>query len=180
MLFWRKEKIYGIAEIDIRVPDGLKEFFKELPPIFKNTIVERQHLSAEMQDYAKEFGLMKNGWKCLVASYFGEKIMLSTDYIKWCLDHGLIVTKCYQFLCYNKAKPFMDFLNFVTENRRRGDADKSLSVIAETSKLIGNSAYGIQLINKAKFENTLFVDEKKVDQKVNFFSFLILFYFLSF
>ena len=77
-----KEKVYGIAEIEIHVPDQLKEHFKELPPIFKNTTVERQHLSAEMQDYAKEFGLMKNGWKCLVASYFGEKIMLSTDYIK--------------------------------------------------------------------------------------------------
>ena len=51
-----KEKVYGIAEIDIHVPDHLKEHFKELPPIFKNTTVERQHLSAEMQDYAKEFG----------------------------------------------------------------------------------------------------------------------------
>ena len=162
-----QQKVYGIAEVDICVPDNLKDFFKELPPIFKNTVVERQHLSAEMQEYAKEFGLMKNGWKCLVASYFGEKIMLSTDYIKWCLDHGLIVTKCYQFLSYKKAQPFKDFLDFVTENRRRGDIDKSLSVIAETSKLIGNSAYGIQLINKAKFENTLFVDEKKVDKKIN-------------
>ena len=120
-----------------------------------------------MQEYAKEIGLMKNGWKCLVASYFGEKIMLTTDYIKWCLEHGLVVTKCYQFLCYKKAQPFKDFLDFVTENRRRGDVDKSLSVIAETSKLIGNSAYGIQLINKSKFQNTLFVDERKVDQKIN-------------
>ena len=162
-----KEKVYGLAEIDIHVPDHLKEHFKELPPIFKNTTVERQHLSAEMQEYAKEFGLMKNGWKCLVASYFGEKIMLTTDYIKWCLEHGLVVTKCYQFLCYKKAQPFKDFLDFVTENRRRGDVDKSLSVIAETSKLIGNSAYGIQLINKSKFQNTLFVDERKVDQKIN-------------
>ena len=100
-----KENAYGIAEIDIHVPNHLKEHFKELPPIFKNTTVERQHLSAEMQDYANEFRLMKNGWKCLVASYFGEKIMLSTDYIKWCLEQGLVVTKCYQFLCYKKANP---------------------------------------------------------------------------
>ena len=110
---------------------------------------------------------MKNGWKCLVTSYFVEKIMLSTDYIKWCLEHGLVVTKCHQFLCYKKAQSFKDFLDFVTENRRRGDVDKLLSVIAETSKLIGNSAYGIQLINKSKIQNTLFVDERKVDQKIN-------------
>ena len=74
-----KEKIHGIAEIDIHVPYHLKECYKELPPIFKNTIVERHHLFVEMQDYAKKFGLMKAGWKCLVTSYFGEKIKLSTD-----------------------------------------------------------------------------------------------------
>ena len=138
-----KEKVYRLAEIVIHVPDHLKKHFKELPPISKNTTIERHHLSVEMQDYAKDFGLMQNGWKCLVASYFGEKIMLSTGYIKWCLEHGLVVTKCYQFLCYKKAQHFKDFLDFVTEKRRRGDVDKSLSVIAETSTLIGNSAYGI-------------------------------------
>ena len=93
--------------------------------------------------------------------------MISTDYIKWCLEHGLVVTKCYQFLCYKTEQPFKDFLDFVTENRRRGDVDKLLSVIAETSKIIGNSAYGIQLINKAKSQNTHFVDERKVDQKIS-------------
>ena len=159
------EKVYGLAEIDSHVPDHLKEHFKELPPIFKNTTVERQHLSAEMQDYAKEFGLMKNGWQCLVASYFGEKKMLATDYIKWCLEHGLVVTKRYQFLCYKKAQPFKDFLDFVTENRRRGDVDKSLSVIAETSKLIGNSAYGIQLINKSNFKTRFLLMKEKLIKK---------------
>ena len=64
------------------------------------------------------------------------------------------------FFVTKKQQPFKDFLDFVTENRRRGE--KSLSVIAETSKLIGNSAYGIQLISKSKFQNTLFVDEKKL------------------
>ena len=64
------EKVYGIAEIDIHVPDHLKKCFKDLPLIFENTTVERHHLSFEMQDYVKEFGLMKNGCKCLVASYF--------------------------------------------------------------------------------------------------------------
>ena len=71
------------------------------------------------------------------------------------------------FFVTEKAQLFKDFLDFVTENRHRGDVDKSLSVIAETSKLIGNSAYGIQLINKSKFQNTLLVDERKVDQKIN-------------
>lgn len=32
-------KIFGAAEVDIQVPDHLKESFQEFPPIFKNTSV---------------------------------------------------------------------------------------------------------------------------------------------
>ena len=35
-----QQKAHGIAKVNIRVPDNLKEFFEELPPIFKNTVVE--------------------------------------------------------------------------------------------------------------------------------------------
>ena len=72
-------------------------------------------------------------------------MMLSNDYIKWCLEHGLVVRKCYQILCYEEAQASKDFSDFVTENSL--DVDKSLSVIAQISKLIGNSAIGIQLMN---------------------------------
>ena len=65
------EIIYGIDEVDIHLPDILKKFFMEFPSIYK---IERQHLSAEMQENAKEFGLMKDGWTCLFASVFGDKI----------------------------------------------------------------------------------------------------------
>ena len=110
-----------------------------------------------MQEHAKEFDLMKVGWKCLIASYFGEKISITIDYITWFLDQGLIVTKGYQFLCYKKAQPFKGFqVSFVTESTHRSDVDKTLTVIAQTYKLTGNSAYGMQLNNKSAFENNLY------------------------
>ena len=106
------EKKYGIVEKDIHLPDDLNEYSKEVSPISKNTIIERQHLSAEMQEYAKEYGLMKtvgNDWSQVI---LGKKTMITTDYNKWCLDDGLIVTKCYQFFCYKKAQAFRDFYLF--------------------------------------------------------------------
>ena len=54
-------EIYGNAEVDILVPDILKQLITKVPPIFKNIKVERPHLFAEMQEYAKEIGLMRNG-----------------------------------------------------------------------------------------------------------------------
>ena len=61
--------------------------------------------------------------------------MLSNDYIKWCLEHGLVVRKCYQILCYEEAQASKDFSDFVTENSL-GDVDKSLSVIAQNPNLL--------------------------------------------
>ena len=162
-----EDTIYGLAQVDIKVPDHLREYFAELPPIFKNTTIERSNLRGHMRDFAENNGLMKNGWRCLVASYFGEKLLMTTDYIKWCLNHGLIVENCYLLLEYRRQQPFKHFIEFVSRNRRRGDYDSSLSVIAETSKLLGNSAYGIQLINKSKFENTVFADKETVVRKIN-------------
>ena len=99
----------------MHVPDKLKDVFKELPPLFKNTKFERHHLSAELQQLAKTFSLVKNGVKCLVASYSAEQFMITTDYIRWCLNHDLTITKCYHFLFYKKPQHVTDLLNFVIE-----------------------------------------------------------------
>ena len=160
------ETIHETAKIDKHVPDNLREVLTELPPISKNKLVQRQNLSKEMQENAKEFGFLKNAWQCLVASFFLEKNIKMNDYIRWCLDRGLIGTKCYRFLVYKKTQPFTHFFVSVTEIRRQCGADKSFSVIEETSKLNGNSAYGIHFINKSKFEDTLFIDEMKIEQKI--------------
>ena len=46
------DKIYGLAIVDIHVPDHLKENFEELPPNFKNTIVNRTILDGHMKQLA--------------------------------------------------------------------------------------------------------------------------------
>ena len=119
-----------------------------------------------MQEYAKDFGLIKNGWKFIVASSLGEKIRLTTDHIKRSLDHGSIVTQSLNFSATKKAQLLRVFLNFVKEKRRRGVVDKSINFIAETSMLFVDSADSIQLMYKSKLENTLFGNETKVDQKI--------------
>ena len=62
-----------------------------------------------MQDYAKEFGLMKDGWKCLVATYFGEKITLATDYIRWYLNMVWLLQNATSFFVTKKNNPLKIF-----------------------------------------------------------------------
>lgn len=161
------DECYGLAQVDIHVPLELRETFAELPPIFKNEIVRRENLAGHMKRYAEEKGIMNNGWRCLLASYFGKKILMTTDYLRWCLRHGLVVEKCYQFIEFRKSQPFREFVDFVSDSRREGDVNSDLAPRAESAKLVGNSAYGIQIMNKAKFEDTLYVDNKNVYKKLN-------------
>ena len=138
-----------------------------MPPISKNTIVNRSDLDGHLKKFAVAIGILSVGWRCLLASYFVESFQLTADHIKWCLTHGLLVSKCHLLIRYNREIPLTDFIDFVRYNRRLGDADVDKTVIAQTSKLIGNSAYRIQLINKAKFDKTVHVIKLSATKNIN-------------
>ena len=48
----RRGDLFGLIECDIHVPDALKQRFAEMPPIFKNTMVGRDSLSATMRAHS--------------------------------------------------------------------------------------------------------------------------------
>ena len=87
------------------------------------------------------------------------------------LIHGLLVSKCHLFIRYNRKIPFTDFIDFVSYNRRLGDADVDKTVIAQRSKLIGKSAFGIQLINKVKFDKTVNVNKLAAKKRLTLLKF---------
>lgn len=47
-------ELFGLVQCDIEVPAHLKEHFKEMCPIFKNTEVSREELSDHMKSFASE------------------------------------------------------------------------------------------------------------------------------
>ena len=53
------------------------------------------------------------------------------------------------------------------EARREGDKNTSSSVVAETMKLIGNSSYGYQFMDRSKHSKTQYVVGAEVDKLVN-------------
>jgi len=58
----------------------------------------------------------------LIGSYFGKEILLITPLVKWYLDHGLKVTRVYEFKEYYPSKCFEKFGLNVSEARRVGDS----------------------------------------------------------
>ena len=50
----RNERLFGCVEVDIRVPDHLKEKFSEMCPIFRSTNISRDDIGDLMKTYAEE------------------------------------------------------------------------------------------------------------------------------
>ena len=139
--------LFGMVECDVRVPSELRADFVEMQPIFKNTTVTRDDIGPFMRQYAEEHDIMSTPRRMLVGIYHGEKIMLATPLLRWYLAHGLDVDRVYQIVEYSPKPCFQHFGESVSTARRNGDVDPDKSIIADTMKLLGNSAYGKTVTN---------------------------------
>ena len=57
-------KLFGYIHCDIKVPENLKAYFANFPPIFKNTAVGRNDIGDLMKEYAENKGLCHNQEEC--------------------------------------------------------------------------------------------------------------------
>ena len=68
-----------------------------------------------------------------------RKSDLTTPLLQWYLNHGLVITHIYTVVEYIPNTAFSSFMTQITQCRLEGDRDKDKALIAEMSKLIGNS-----------------------------------------
>ncbi|XP_078487884.1 uncharacterized protein LOC144745823 [Ciona intestinalis] len=119
-----------------------------------------------MKAFAEENNIMTSPRRSLISSFKGEKQTFATPLLKWYLEHGLVITKVYEFISYEPQKCFESFGEFVCDARRAGDNDPTQAIIADCAKLIGNSAYGKTLTNKLKFKDVVFKREPLVNNMI--------------
>ncbi|XP_066278985.1 uncharacterized protein [Branchiostoma lanceolatum] len=143
-------ELFGVIECDISVPEEHKKNFEEMPPIFKNVDISIDDIGPFMKQYAETNNIMTKSRRSLIGSMFGKKILLATPLLQWYLEKGLVVSHIHQVLEYVPKACFRAFGDRVSDARRDGDKDKSKKIIADTMKLIGNSAYGKTVTNKEK------------------------------
>ena len=51
-------RFFGYVQCDIEVPEHLKSYFSNFPPIFKNTVFGREDIGALMREYAEKENIM--------------------------------------------------------------------------------------------------------------------------
>jgi G:T-mismatch repair DNA endonuclease (very short patch repair protein) len=154
-------KFFGLIECDIEVPTSLKDYFSEMPPIFKNVLVGRKELGTYGMKLAEKDGHLRQPQRMLIGSMKGERILLFSELAKWYLNNGLKITRIYTLNEYTPSAPFKDFGESVSNARREGDSDPSKAILADTNKLIGNSCYGKTIVNKDKHKTIKYIDGDK-------------------
>ena len=64
--FWWRP--FGYLECDFEVPELLKNYFWNVPPIFKNTIISRTDIGNLMREYGEKEGVMAQPTRKLLSS----------------------------------------------------------------------------------------------------------------
>ena len=153
-------KFFGLVEVDIEVPETWpdhfqreidpRSYYSEMCPLFCTVNVKIEDIGEHMQHHVALHGLSTKPRKLLVSGLKAKKILLLSSLQQWYLQHGLMVTWVYQAVEFVPKACFVSFTEAVTKARREGDNDSQQTVLADTMKLIGNSAYGGIIMQKER------------------------------
>ena len=142
-------RLSGYAQYDIKVPEHLRDYFSNLPPKFKNTLVSREDIGNLMKQYAEKENIMVQLRRMLISSFTLTNGTIITPFLLFYLKLGLVCKKIHQFVQYAPRKCFNNFVQYAVDGRRQGDNIPNSSVVAETMKLLANSSYGYQIMDRS-------------------------------
>ena len=120
-----------------------------------------------MQDYAEKEGLLCQPRKMLISSYVLENGTLITPLLLFYLELGLVCKKIYRFMEYTRVKCFNKFLQSAVDARREGDENPNSRVVAETMKLLANSSYGYQIMDRSRHTVKKYMSDEKTHGAIN-------------
>jgi len=86
-------------------------------------------------------------------------------------NHGCVITKLHGVIKAVPLKIFKGFMNWVSDERRKGDIDNKYAIIAECCKTIGISSFGRTVMDKNKHKNVKYGNEAKYSRCKNKWNF---------
>ena len=163
----KKGKLFGFVQCEIEVPEVLRSNFDSFLPTFKNTLVSRNDSGDLMKTYAEEKGIKSQPRKIIISSFTLQNGTLIAPLLLFCLQLGLVCTKKHRFLEYTPNKCFNSFVQSAVDARMQGDENPNSSVVAETVKLLTNSSYGYQIMDRSRHTETKYFTDEKTNAAIN-------------
>ena len=78
----------------------------------------------------------------------------------------LVCKKIHRFVQYTPRKRFDYFVQSAVDARRQGDENPNSSVVAETMKLLDNSSYGYQIMDRSRHTVKNYLTDKKTHSAI--------------
>ena len=162
-----KDRFFGFLEVDIEVTEDKWEYFGEMCPLFINKEFTEEVCGPYTNNSLIKLDKKPSKSRKLIATLKAEKILLKSTRLRWYIEHGLIVTKLYGVIEAKRGRVFKDFMDWVTDERRKGDVDKKYALKADNSKITGNSGFGRTGMNKNKHKKVRFCNQVQFNREKN-------------
>ena len=91
-------KLFGYVQCDIEVPEHLRRYFSNFPPIFENTVVSREDIGSLMNEYAEKENIMAQPRRMLLSSFHLTNGTLIIPLLLFYLMFGLVCKKTHCFV----------------------------------------------------------------------------------
>ncbi|CAC5392373.1 unnamed protein product [Mytilus coruscus] len=115
------DRLFGMVECDIRVPDVWPSYFQhptmtpfeyleDMSPLFCSTDVPFDIIGEHMLDHVRRFELSEKPRRLLIGGMRARQMLIATPLLKWCLQHGMVVSKIYQVVEFTPQRCFRDFV----------------------------------------------------------------------
>ena len=160
-------RLFGYVQCDIEVPEHMHDYFSIFPPIFKNTVVSRNDLGELIKEYAEKEGIMPQPRRMRISSFILTNDTIITPLLLFYLKLGLVCEKFHRFVQYTPRRCFNNFIKSAVDARWQGDENPNKSVVAETMKLLANSSYGYQIMDRSRHTVTKYLNDKKTHSSIN-------------
>ena len=163
----KDENLFGHLQCDIEVPEHLREIFANFPLIFENTNVSREDIGPLMKEYAGKNQYLTQIRRMLISSFHLKNGTLITPLFLFYLQKGLVCTKISCFVEYTPLACFNSFVQSAVNARLEGDKNSNSTVMAETMKLLANSSYGYQIMDRSRHTVTKYLNNEKTHSAMN-------------
>ena len=165
-------RLFGYVQCDIEMPEHLRGFFSNFPPIFKNTAVSRDDIGNLMKQYAEKEHNMVQPRRMLISSFILTTGTIISPLLWFYMQLGLVCKKINRFVQYTPRKSFDTFKQSAVDARRQGDEIPKSSVGAETMKLLANSCQGYQIMNRSRHTVTKYLNDERTHSAINLIMFM--------
>ena len=153
----REDRVFGLAQVDIHTPEDLKDKFRDLPPIFKSTMLSKEDAGPHMARFCETASLVSHPRMSLISSYFARRVLIPMPLLRWYLLNDLVVTQLYTLMQYNRSWCFHALAENCAQKRWDAYQGPSQALAGESAKLLMTSVHGKCCENKAHILQMYFV-----------------------